>query len=104
MSSQFLESFFVEFNSGTELEHAGSVHDVLRRRTPVNVGRRLTANGFAYLLNQRNDRKTGARRSSGQGLEIDFVWISRVGNLVYGCLRNDFATRFSARQGSLHFD
>src|SRR5262245_20915663 len=104
MSSQFLKSFFVELNSGTELEHAGGVHDILRRRAPVHVGRRLSANGFAYLLNQRNDRKTRANRSFGQRLEIDLVWIRLIRNLVRRCSGDDTDTRFSTRQGGLHFD
>src|SRR5262245_16055645 len=104
MSSQFLKSLFVKFNSGTELEYTGGVHDILGRRTPVHIGRRPSANRFAYLLNQRNDRKTRASRSFGQRLEIDLVWVGRVGNLVRGCLRDDTDTRFSTRQGSFHFD
>src|SRR5262245_15136368 len=104
MSSQFFKSFFVKFNSGTELEHTGGIHDVLGRRAPVHAGRRLSANGSAYLLNQRNDRKTRASRSFGQRLEIDLVWVGRVGDLVRGCLRDDADTRFSTRQGGFHFD
>src|SRR5215468_7696548 len=100
MSSQFLESFFVDFNSGPKLEYTRGIHDVLGRRAPVHVGRRLSANGFAYLLNQRNDRKTRASRSFGQRFKIDFVWISRVGILVCGGLRDETDPRFSTRQGS----
>src|SRR5215510_10628756 len=103
MSSQFSKLFFIEFDGGPELEHASGVHDILRRRAPVDVGRRLSANGFAYLLNQRNDRKTRTNRSFGQRLEIDFVWMGRTRNLVRCCSVNDADTRFSARQGGLHF-
>ena len=64
----------------------------------------LPANESSQLLNQRDDWKSGPDRFLAQRPEIDFVWIGGPGDLLRGCLGNDTDTRFSTRQGSLHFN
>jgi len=61
MSSEFDESCFVEFDRGTELEHASVVHDVLRRPRPS--ARRAPLSATALRISVPGDNWNAGQRA-----------------------------------------
>ena len=90
-------------NHGAHLEHARRIHDVLRRRPPVNKRRRIGAGLLTQFLYQSNDREPGADRSFAQRRNVDLIG-PRGGDLLR-CLRRNYAEPgFGLRQGDFDFD
>ena len=87
---------------GTDLQHRGGIHDVLRRRPPMEPAPRL-AGAFGELAHERQDRiadRLGLALEAGQ-IERSGVGLHRLGsggNRGRGFRRDDADSRLSPCQ------